>query len=110
MITTKNLFHFSNEEHNEREAALNKAKGLIRSSIFKEYIESLNGKTPDQDYDRFLGLLNLINTYAGKFPNVKKKLAIVLSSDYLKGVDEEKIRDTVYDDLFGMYEVIKKGR
>lgn len=114
-LTSKTLFTFSkpilsfendasgSDDHHKKTMA------LIRSPIFTKFMESLNTKTPDQDYDRFLGLIYLINTNIDKLPKQKKAFQEILSPGYLKGIPEDDIRDKVYDDLFKVYEELKKA-
>lgn len=109
-ITSGNLFSFGLEDSGQHEAKLRKAAGMIRSPIFKKYIESLNTKTGDQDYDRFLGLIDLISANLKLIPKQKKAFEAILGPDYLKGVDSETIRSKVRKDLFDIYEELKKAK
>lgn len=107
-LTSKNLFVFSNEVHDDRDSERDKAMSKIRSPVFKKLMDDLKRDPADQDYERFLDLINLISKNIGKVPDQKKAFETILSPDYLKDMDTSDTRDKVYKDLFTIYEVIKK--
>lgn len=112
-FTSKNLFSMSVgnkvslEDANEREALNKKVISKIRSPHFKKLMESLNGKTQDQDYERFTGILDLVETKGLKDPNVKKEYERVMGNDYLKDVKEEDRQAIAGRDIKKLYEYVR---
>lgn len=108
-FTSKNLFSMSvsNETVNSWEDDKEQSLKNIKSPHFKKLLESLNSKTQDQDYERWLGILVLVEDKGLKDRNVKKEYDRITGYDYLKDVKEEDRQAIAGRDIKKLYEYVR---
>lgn len=105
----------NNDDRNKkREATEKHILSKIRSQDFKKLLESLNGKTQDQDYERILGLLGVIEKFGLKDVRVKKAYDNFLSPSYLSKVPEKDRQEIAVHEIRKVYmyvrdNLMKKG-
>lgn len=98
----------------ERKEKEKKVLSKIRSQDFKKLLEELNSKAGDQDYERILGLLGVIEQFGLKDAKVKKAYDNFLSPSYLSKVPEKDRQEIAVHEIMKVYmyvrdNLMKKG-